>query len=281
MARAVPELLVEDPRGLDLLVAALRELLAHLALDQPQQDGPVRQPERHPGRLVAKAEQVELRAEPAVVVLARPFEQLEVPFEVLAGVEGGAVDPGQHLALLVAAPVGAGERVELEGADPPGRRRVRAAAEVGERPVAVERDASRRPGRGPGPRSARPCRAGPRPGSARSPRRPGCRRARTARRRRCGRASPPRFAPGRPRSGGLAVGELEVVVEAAVDRRADRDLRPGPQLDDRGRHHVGGVVADQPQRVGGLLALAASRSRSRSRRRREARPPGRAARRRP
>jgi hypothetical protein len=54
----------------------------------------------------------------------------------------------------------------------------------------------------------------------------------------------------------LAFGELEVVVEAVGDRRPDRDLRLGPQLDHRGRHHVRGVVADQPERVIGLGALA-------------------------
>ena len=60
----------------------------------------------------------------------------------------------------------------------------------------------------------------------------------------------------------LAVRELEVVVEAAVDRRADRDLGPRPELEHRGRHHVRGVVADQPERVVGVLTLAAARSRS-------------------
>ena len=47
-----------------------------------------------------------------------------------------------------------------------------------------------------------------------------------------------------------ALGELEVVVEAVLDRGADRDLGPRPELDHRLRHHVGRVVADQRQRVG-------------------------------
>ncbi len=45
------------------------------------------------------------------------------------------------------------------------------------------------------------------------------------------------------------VREVEVVVEAVGDRRADRDLHAGIQLAHRGREHVGGVVADQRQRV--------------------------------
>ena len=44
--------------------------------------------------------------------------------------------------------------------------------------------------------------------------------------------------------------ELEVVVEAVLDRRADRHLGPGVELLHRLGHHVGGVVADQVERLG-------------------------------
>ena len=51
--------------------------------------------------------------------------------------------------------------------------------------------------------------------------------------------------------GDLGVGrELEVVVEAGLDRRADRHLGPRVELEHRLGHHVGGVVADQLQRLG-------------------------------
>ena len=46
-----------------------------------------------------------------------------------------------------------------------------------------------------------------------------------------------------------ALGELEVVVEAVLDRRADRDLHAGIELHHRGREHVRGVVADDVERV--------------------------------
>ena len=46
-----------------------------------------------------------------------------------------------------------------------------------------------------------------------------------------------------------AVGELEVVVEAVLDRRPDRDLHARIEVHDRGREHVRGVVADEVQRV--------------------------------
>ena len=42
-----------------------------------------------------------------------------------------------------------------------------------------------------------------------------------------------------------ALGELEVVVEAVLDRRADRDPGARVELADRLGHHVRGVVADQ------------------------------------
>ena len=140
MAGAVPELDVEDLRRGDLLVAALAQLLADLGFDQVQQRGAVGEPERHARRLVAQHEEAELRAEAAVVARFRLLDPLQVLLEVGLGEEGGAVDPGQLLAVLVAAPVGAGDRVQLDRLDPAGRGRVRAAAEVLERAVAIERD---------------------------------------------------------------------------------------------------------------------------------------------
>ena len=47
-----------------------------------------------------------------------------------------------------------------------------------------------------------------------------------------------------------ALGELEVVVEAVLDRRADRDLRARVEVEHRRGEHVRGVVADQLERLG-------------------------------
>ena len=78
--------------------------------------------------------------------------------------------------------------------------------------------------------------------------------------------------------GDLCIGrELEVVVEAGLDRRADRHLGPRVELDHRLGHHVGGVVADQLQRLG----VAVGEDRDLGARPRAAAPRGRAARRRP
>ena len=46
-----------------------------------------------------------------------------------------------------------------------------------------------------------------------------------------------------------ALGKLEVVVEAALDRWADRHLDAGIELSDGCREHVCGVVADQSEAV--------------------------------
>ena len=191
-----------------------------------------------------------------MVVLARKLEPLEVRVEVGLGVKGGAVDPGQHLAVLVAAPVGARDRVQLEGLDPPGGGRVRPAAEVGERAVAIQRH-----------------RLDPLVadqvldqldlvGLVLGRKRSIASAAETlgAFERLVGadvlahrRLDPLQVVLARA----LAVRELEVVVEAAIDRWTDRDLGPGPELGDRRRHHVSGVVAHEPERRLRVLALAA------------------------
>ena len=79
VAGAVPQLLVEDLRRLDLDVAALVELRAHLGLDQlaaaPSRSG---SQNGIPGASGAEHEQVELGPEPAVVARPRLLEALEV-----------------------------------------------------------------------------------------------------------------------------------------------------------------------------------------------------------
>ena len=78
-----------------------------------------------------KREQVEVGAELAVVAAGGLLQQLEVLLERVAGRPRGAVDPLQLRVLLGAAPVGGGRPHELERADQPGAGQVRAAAQVG------------------------------------------------------------------------------------------------------------------------------------------------------
>ena len=82
--------------------------------------------------MLGQVEQVELRTELAVIARARLLEPLEVRVEVRLRVERGAVDAGQLRVVLVAAPVRAGERGQLERLDRLRVLQVRAAAEVGE-----------------------------------------------------------------------------------------------------------------------------------------------------
>src|SRR3990170_2927432 len=87
-----------------------------------------------------EGEEIEVAAELAMVALLRLVETPEVPVEIFLRVPGGAVDPLQHRPRLVAAPVRAGGVEQLEGAEPPGRIDVTAAAQVLEAAVAVEGD---------------------------------------------------------------------------------------------------------------------------------------------
>ena len=61
-------------------------------------------------------------------------------FQFLTAEKGGAVEPLQLLARRVALPVRAGDRKQLERSDSPGRRHMRAAAEVDEFALPIERN---------------------------------------------------------------------------------------------------------------------------------------------
>src|SRR5262249_26456952 len=87
-----------------------------------------------------EVEEIQLDAEPPVVAPPGLLEPLKVGVEVLRRVEGGAVDPGQLGVVLVAAPVGAREVRELQGLDRVRVLKVRPAAQVREVALPVERD---------------------------------------------------------------------------------------------------------------------------------------------
>ncbi len=71
VARLLPQLLVDEDRRADLLVAAPRLELAHRAFERPPDHLALRVPERGARANVVEAEEVELDAEPAVVALLR------------------------------------------------------------------------------------------------------------------------------------------------------------------------------------------------------------------
>ena len=192
-------------------------------------------------------EEVELASEPPVVAALRLLEPLQVGVEVGLREEGRAVDPRQLLVVLVTAPVGAGEAGELDRLDRLRVLEVRAAAEVGEVALRVERDVSL--GRVDeldlvvlallGKELLRVVRRDllPLPGAAL------LQLALDLRLDLLERVLADRLR------------ELEVVVEAVLDRRADRDLRARIEAPDGLGQEVRRRVAEDVERVG-ILRVA-------------------------
>ena len=133
-------LLVVDDRRLDLEVAALVVLALADLLELVPDHHPLRVPERRTRRVLVEVDEVELDAETPVISFLRLLEPLEVGVEVGLRVERRPVDPRQLRVLLVAAPVGAGEPGQLDRLDRLRVLEVRAAAEIGEVALRVERD---------------------------------------------------------------------------------------------------------------------------------------------
>ena len=135
-----PEVLVQDHGGVDLLVAVPEMELPPVLDEGVLQGDPVGKEEREPGALLHDGEDAELLSEPAVVPLLGLLDHSEVLLQVLLGLPGGSVDPGEHLVVLVAAPVCSGEGGELERLDRLGVEGVGSCAEVDELPLLVEAD---------------------------------------------------------------------------------------------------------------------------------------------
>ncbi len=233
-----------DDRRAHLAVAALPVELAPERCQLVPDHHPPRMPERPTRRDVAHVEQVELAAEPAVVAAAGLLQPLEVSLEVALREEGGAVDAGQHGLVGVTTPVGAGGREQLEGLDRRGGLQVRAAAQVLEAVLDVQADI-----------------AGWKVLDQLQLVRLVLGRVAVDQlllvhsvlaHERVLRAQDaahllldPGQVVGRDRGR-----EVEVVVEAVGDGRADRDLGARPQVQDGFGHHVCGRVAQHGQRLG-------------------------------
>ena len=140
VARLLPQALVEDLRALDLLVAGVAVDVAHVPLDRLPERPALRVPEDDARRDLVDVEQVELAAELAMVALLGLLEHVQVLLQLVLRRPRRAVDALQHLVLRVAAPVRAGDLHQLEVLELARARHVRAAAEVFERALAVERD---------------------------------------------------------------------------------------------------------------------------------------------
>ena len=133
--------LVDEVAGPHVLVAVARLDLAHVVLHEVAHHLALGQKERDAGaRIRREREQLEVLADPAVVPRPGLFEPPQIGFQLLLRRPGRAVDAGEHGAVLVAAPVGACYVLQLEGAEPARAGHVRAAAEVEEIALLVDRD---------------------------------------------------------------------------------------------------------------------------------------------
>ena len=140
MAGALPQGPGEDNGGLDLLIAVLPVNLTPVVLQQVAQHHALGEEEGEPGALVEDGEQVQLPAQAAVVPLLGLLQALEIGVQGFLVEEGGAVNALEHLVVLVAPPVGAGDAGELKGLHLAGGGQMGPGAQVGKVALAVEGD---------------------------------------------------------------------------------------------------------------------------------------------
>ena len=214
-----------------------------VVLDRPADARALGVPQHQAGaHLVGHGKQVQLAADLAVVAALGLFQPREVRLQRVLGGERGAVDPLEHLVLLVAPPVGARDRHQLEVRHGRGGRQVGSFAEVDEIALAVQAH-----GRVGDPlddldlvRLAALAKEADRVGLGQI--------LALDRLRGAGQLAHRRLDLLEIVRGEGAV-ELEIVIEAVLDRRADRQLRAGEQPFDRLSHQVRGAMADRGKLV--------------------------------
>ena len=132
-----PQRTVQDQRRADLHVAALQVLPTPEVGERIQDGHPLGVEEREARPLVVEAKKVQLAPQLAVIAQLRLLQALQVLFQLVRRGEGRAVDAGQHLVLLAAAPVGPRDGEQLEIAVPGRVRGVGAPAQIGPHDAAV------------------------------------------------------------------------------------------------------------------------------------------------
>ena len=250
----MPQLLVDQDRRADLVVAVARLEPAHGVLQRPPQALPLGVPEGRPRRHVVEAEEVEGDAQAAVVALLGLLAAPQVAVQLLLRGPDRAVDALEHRPLLVAAPVGAGHAQQGERPDRAGGRHVRAAAQVHERAMGVRRDDRMGlPGRIRGaPQVVQDLHLEGLPALLEE--RPALgRRQLVAHERVVGLDRGPHAGGDRLEVvGRQRPGQLEVVVEAVADGRPDAQARVGEDPQHRLRHDVRRRVAHRIKGVAGV-----------------------------
>ena len=263
MAAADEEVLLGQVRRAHPLVAVPVLHLLGQPLELADDRGAGGLPQRQAGpHLLVEGEDLQLLAELAVVAQLRLLEQVEVALELLLVAPGGAIDALQHRLVLVAPPVGAGDRQQLESLARhlAGVLDVRPLAQVLEGVLAIGSDRHRLvelvahlvdlPLAQAGDQLLLVGLVGEQRG--------GLLAAHLAELERVLAADDAAHAlldllevlrRKGARLAGLLAAEVEVVVEAGRGRRADGELGLGIELEHRLRHDVGGGVADLVQVV--------------------------------
>ncbi len=138
----LPQASLADVGRVDELVAALLVFEAAVVLGDLADHASLGVPQDQPGAdILAHAEEAQLATQAAMIALLGLLQLPQVPLKLLGLLPGCAVDPLQHGALLIAAPVGPSDAHELDGGRVELTRslHMRAAAQVRERAVRVER----------------------------------------------------------------------------------------------------------------------------------------------
>ena len=116
VARLLEQRAFRDVRGVDELVAALLVALARVVLHDPAHDPALRvEDSKARPDLLGEREQVEFGAEAAMVAALGLLEEGQVRLQVVLARPAGAIYPLERLILLVAEPVGRRRAHELEG----------------------------------------------------------------------------------------------------------------------------------------------------------------------
>ncbi|TLD45489.1 MAG: hypothetical protein FAZ92_02233 [Accumulibacter sp.] len=140
VARALPERTIHDHRRLHFAIAVLAEQTPDVLFDFLPNGPALRVPEDHPGRLVLQVKEVELPTQLAMIPLLGFFEHVQVCILVFLTDPGGAVDALQLFVSVVPAPVGTGQLHQLEDLQSTGRWDMRTTTKVNEVSFAVQRD---------------------------------------------------------------------------------------------------------------------------------------------
>src|SRR3712207_4294028 len=141
VAAPLVELLVDEVPGPHVVVAVAALDLAHVTFHEVPEHLALRQEQRDAGaHLRREREEPQIPANLAVIPLPGLFQPPEVSLELLLRRPGRAVDAGEHRVVLVASPVGPGDVLQPEGAERARAGYVRAAAQVEEVALPVDRD---------------------------------------------------------------------------------------------------------------------------------------------